>query len=224
VPGSALYDPIADWYDREFATSVLGGSAREIVLRLLGAGPGRLIDVGCGGGSHAIEFANRGWTVTGVDVSEEQLRLARARGVDAVHADAASLPFADAEFDAAVSMFTHTDVGDFAIVASEIARVLRPNASLVYLGTHPCFVGPHSQFVGATGVPKLHPGYRTQGRYTDAPGISPEGLRARVGATHLPLDAFLQAFLGAGLTLERFEEPLGADRLYPYIVALRLRK
>jgi SAM-dependent methyltransferase len=224
VTGSALYDPIADWYDREFATSVLGGSAREIVLRLLGEGPGRLVDVGCGGGSHAIEFANRGWTVIGVDVSEEQLRLARARGVDVVRADAASLPFADEEFDAAVSMFTHTDVDDFPTVVSEIARVLRPGGRLVYLGTHPCFVGPHSQFVGATGVPKLHPGYRTQGRYTDAPGISPEGLRARVGAVHLPLDAFLHAFVGAGFKLETFDEPLGADRLYPYVVALRLRK
>jgi SAM-dependent methyltransferase len=224
VTGSALYDPIARWYDREFATSALGGWAREIVLRLLGEGPGRLVDVGCGGGSHAIEFANRGWTVIGVDVSEQQLRLARARGVDALAADASALPFADEEFDAAVSMFTHTDVGDFAMVVSEIARVLRPHGAFVYLGTHPCFVGPHSQFVAATGVPTLHPGYRDQGRYTEAPGISPGGLRARVGATHLPLDAFLHAFLAAGLRLETFEEPLGADRLYPYIVALRLRR
>jgi SAM-dependent methyltransferase len=224
VTGSALYDPIAGWYDREFATSALGGSARAIVLRLLGEGPGRLIDVGCGGGVHAIEFANRGWTVIGVDTSEEQLRLARARGVDVVSADASALPFADEEFDAAVSMFTHTDVGDFALVVSEVARVLRPNGAFVYLGTHPCFVGPHSQFAAATGVPTLHPGYRAQGRYTEAPGITPGGLRARVGATHLPLDAFMHAFLAAGLTLETFEEPLGADRVYPYIVALRLRR
>jgi SAM-dependent methyltransferase len=224
VTESAAYDSIADWYDREFATSSLGRSAREIVLRLLGEGPGRLIDVGCGGGSHAVEFAARGWTVTGVDVSHEQLRLARARGVDVVYADASALPFADDVFDAAVSMFTHTDVDSFAPVVREIARVLRPDRALVYLGTHPCFVGPHSQFVGAAGVPKLHPGYRTQGRYTAAPGISPGGLRARVGATHLPLDAFLHAFLDAGLKLETFEEPLGADRVYPYLVALRFRK
>jgi SAM-dependent methyltransferase len=224
VTDSALYDEIADWYDREFATSELGRSAREVVLRLLGAGPGRLIDVGCGGGSHAVEFARRGWTVTGVDVSHEQLRLARERGVDVVHADASALPVADDDFDAAVSMFTHTDVDNFTTVVAEIARVLRPDGIFVYLGTHPCFVGPHSQFVGATGVPKLHPGYRAHGRYSEAPGISPGGLRARVGATHLPLDAFLHAFLDAGLKLEILQEPLSADRVYPYLVALRFRK
>ena len=67
-----------------------------------------------------------------------------------------------------------------------------------------------------------------------APGLPPnrplpgwarnlaEGLRARVGATHLPLGLFLQAFLDAGLTLERFEEL--ENREYPYMVALRCRR
>jgi hypothetical protein len=71
-------------------------------------------------------------------------------------------------------------------------------------------------------VPELHPGYRVTERYDEAPGISPEGLRARVGATHLPLGLFLQAFLDAGFALERFEEL--ENREYPYIVALRCRR
>jgi SAM-dependent methyltransferase len=222
--GNAPYDAIAKWYDRELADSAYGRSARRIVLKLLGNGPGKLIDVGCGGGSHAIEFAERGWCVTGVDVSEEQLRLARARGVDVVRADAAELPFVDDSFDAAVSMFTHTDVDDFAAIVREIARVLRPGGPFVYLGVHPCFVGPHSRFVGAVGVPELHPGYGQPRWYVDAPGVSPEGLRAKVGAMHLPLAPFLQAFLDAGFQLDRFEEPIGEDRLYPYIAALRARR
>src|ERR1051325_12140845 len=80
----ARYDDVAEWYDAEFATTELGLSARRIVLRLLGEGPGRLLDVGCGGGAHAVAFAERGWTVTGVDLSHAQLELARARGVDVV--------------------------------------------------------------------------------------------------------------------------------------------
>jgi SAM-dependent methyltransferase len=221
---ASRYDTVAEWYDRELATSALGESARAVVLRLLGDGSGTLLDVGCGGGSHALAFAERGWRVTGVDVSVEQLRLARERGVEVVEADAAALPFADASFDAAVSMFLHTDVDDFPAVVGEIARVLRVGARFVYLGIHPCFVGPHARFLGGEGVPELHAGYRATGRYTEAPGISPTGLRAKVGATHLPLDAFVGSFLDAGLVLDRFHEPVSEHRIYPYLVALRTYK
>ena len=190
-------------------------------MRLLGHGPGRLLDVGCGGGVHAAAFAGRGWNVTGVDVSAHQLQLARARGVDVVEADAEALPFEDGSFDAAVSMFTHTDVGDFAAVVAEVARVLRPGGRFVYLGVHPCFVGPHA-FVHDRDVPELHAGYRDTTYRTEAPGIWGDGLRAKVGASHLPLGRFLQAFLEAPLTLERLEEPEGRD--YPHVVALRARR
>ncbi len=191
------------------------------MLGLLGDGPGRLLDVGCGGGAHAVELAAHAWSVTGVDVSAAQLELARARGVDVVEADAAELPFDDASFDAAVSMFTHTDVDDFGAVMREVARVLRPDAPFVYLGVHPCFVGPHA-FVHDRDVPELHPGYRDTSFRTEAAGIWDEGLRAKVGATHLPLGLFLQAVVGAPLTLERLEEPEGRD--YPHVVALRARR
>jgi SAM-dependent methyltransferase len=217
----ARYDGLAQWYDREFATSALAEVPRQAVLRLLGDGPSRLLDVGCGTGAHTAAIAERGWTVTGVDVSEDQLQLARERGIDVVVADAAALPFGDESFDAVVSMCTHTDVDDFAAVVQQISRVLKQDCPFVYLGVHPCFVGPHSRFVSAESIPELHPGYRSTGRYTEAPGISPVGLRAKVGATHLPLGLFLQAFLDAGFRLECFEEL--ETREYPYMVVLRCR-
>ena len=218
----ARYDGLAEWFDREFATSELGLFGRRAVLDLLGRGNGSLIDIGCGGGSHAVALAELGWSVIGVDISEDQLRLARARGVDARFGRAESLPFEDAYFDAAISMWTHTDVEDFAMAVHEVARVLRPGAPLVYFGAHPCFVGPHSRFLAGEGTPELHPGYRDASYYRDGPGIRPDGIRAQVGATHLPLGRFLQAFIDAGLVLERFDEP--GDREYPYAVATRWRR
>src|SRR5438552_11137780 len=215
------YDGVAEWYDAEFATTELGQAACAIVLRLLEDGPGRLLDVGCGGGAHAVAFAERGWAATGVDISPAQLDLARARGVEVVQADAAALPFEDASFDAVVSMFTHTDMDDFAGAAHEASRVLRPGGALAYLGVHPCFVGPHA-FVHDRDVPELHPGYRDTSYHREAPGIWGEGLRAKVGARHLPLGLFVQVFLDAGLTLEKFEEPEGRE--YPHVLALRMRK
>lgn len=217
--GEARYDGHAEWFD-VIATSELGLFSRRTVIELLGSGPGALIDVGCGGGSHAVAFAELDWIVTGVDVSEDQLRLARARGVDTRLGRAEELPFADASFDAAVSMWTHTDVDDFGAEAREIARVLRPGAPFVYFGAHPCFVGPHARFVVDEGLPELQPGYRETGRYDNAQ--RPDGIRARVGAAHLPLALFLQAFVDAHLRLERIEEP--GDREYPYTLALRWRR
>ena len=218
----ARYDGIADWYD-EFRPS-LNSHEQDALERLLGAGPGRCLDVGCGTGVAVPVLTELGWSVVGVDISEELLRLARARDVDVVLAEGAALPFAAASFDAAVSIWTHTDADDFSAMLREIRRVLRAGAPFVYLGAHSCFVGPHSRFVGAEGTPALHPGYRQTGRYSEAPGISPEGLRAKVGASHLPLGLFVQAFLDAHLTIERFEELPSGDREYPYMVALRCRR
>jgi SAM-dependent methyltransferase len=220
----ARYDGVAEWYDREFATDERAAIPREAVLRLLGEGSGRLLDIGCGTGAHTAALSEQGWTAVGVDISEDQLRLARARGLDVVRADAAELPFGDASFDAVVSMWTHTDVEDFLALLSEVVRVLCPRGPFVYVGAHPCFVGPHSRFIEAQGLPELLDGYWERGRYEDAPGISPTGLRAKVGAVHLPLGLFLQTFLDAGLRLEHFEEVQKPDRPYPYTVALRCRR
>ena len=219
----ARYDGFADWYDTEFLGE-LHDHGRAAALRLLGPGPGKLLDVGCGTGAHTAAFRDQGWDVTGVDASEDMLRRARDRGLDVVLADALALPFDDASFDAAVSTWTHTDIDDFAAAVREVARVLRPEGPFVYTGGHPCFVGPHSLFRFARGVPELHPGYRPARRYDEAePGVfNPEGLRARVGASHLPLGDFVAAFTSAGLRVERFEEDGEAD--YPYLLALVARR
>jgi SAM-dependent methyltransferase len=219
----ARYDGIADWYDTDFLGEI-HDPGREAALGLLGGGPGRLLDIGCGTGAQTVAFRDAGWDVTGVDLSGDMLRRAADRGLDVVRADAAELPFDDASFDAAVSLWTHTDVDDFGALVAEAARVLRPSAPFVYAGGHPCFIGPHALFRYARGVPELHPGYRPGRRYdASEPGVfNPEGLRARVGATHVPLAQFVAAFLAAGLRIELFEEH-GEDD-YPFLIALRCRR
>jgi SAM-dependent methyltransferase len=218
----ARYDGIADWYDTDFLGDI-HDPGRVAALRLLGEGPGRLLDLGCGTGAQTVAFRDLGWEVTGVDASVDMLRRAQARGLEVTRADATALPFDDASFDAVVSLWTHTDIDGFEDVLVEAARVLRPGGPLVYAGGHPCFVGPHSHFFGAEGVPQLHPGYLDEGRYgLEAPGVNPEGLRAKVGAVHLSLGRFLHAFLDAGLRLERFEEL--ENHPYPFAIALRCRR
>jgi SAM-dependent methyltransferase len=220
----ARYDGIAEWYDRDFLSGT-HDPGREASARLLGRGTGRLLDVGCGTGAHSAPLAELGWHLVGVDISADMLRLARERGLEVVNADARRLPFGEHSFDAAVSLWTHTDADEFGAVVGEVARVLRPNAPFVYVGVHPAFVGPHSRFMFARGTPELHAGYVDEGRYgLEAPGVaSHEGLRAKVGAVHLTLESFLKAFLSAGLTLERFEELALEAETYPFAIALRWR-
>ena len=216
------YDGISEWY-QGFRPELTPWEL-DALKRLLGRGPGRCLDLGCGTGVATAVVAELGWSPVGVDVSAGLLEVARAAGLEVVEAQADALPFEDASFDAGISVWTHTDVEDFATALGEVARVLRPEAAFVYIGGHPCFVGPHSLFVGAEGIPKFHPGYRPSRWYDkSAPGVGdPEGLRARVDSIHLTLDDFLNAFLNAALRLERFEEL--TDRDYPYLVALRARR
>jgi SAM-dependent methyltransferase len=220
---SVRYDGLADWYDEEFYPSPLEGPAWETAVRLLGSGPGELVDVGCGTGQCSAALAELGWEVTGVDLSKDMLRRAMNRGVRVAHADATKLPFDVAAFDAALSMLTHTDFDDFGAAVREIARVLRPGGLFVYVGVHPCFVGPHSKYELPTGLPELYPNwYRRGGRYANAPGIQTYGVRAKTGATHLPLAPFLHTFLDSGLQIELVEEAGEWD--YPHLFALRLRR
>lgn len=220
----ARYDGIADWYDAEFQPAPLESEAWRVLVDLFGEGNGSVLDVGCGTGSYTAALAERGWNVTGVDISEDMLRLARERGVAAIRADATALPFEDGSFDAAVSVLTNTDFDDLGAVVREIVRILRPGGPLVYLAVHPCFIGPHSVYDPDRGLPELHPGwYRRVGRYVEAPGIwRSSGVRMRVGASHLPLGLFLQTFIDAGLRLERIEEP--EEREYPFILGFRWRR
>jgi SAM-dependent methyltransferase len=151
--------------------------------------------------------------VVGVDLSIDQLRVARSRTTLIVRTDAVRLPFRDGTFETAVSTFTHSDVPDFGALVREVVRILRPGGTFAYVGVHPCFVN-HAAGWRAEGI-VVGPGYAERGYVESSPVFREGGLRARVGEYHIGLDGLMSAFLIPELTLRRVKEIAGGFGLGP---------
>lgn len=96
----------------------------------------RLLEVGCGEGTGLWYAQQLGFNdMTGVEVSEDRLKSARAKlgstpSLRAIDTDC-RLPFADNTFDIIVSAAVIEHTVDPALFMREIARVARPGASIV---------------------------------------------------------------------------------------------
>lgn len=113
----------------------LGGRAAiRHMLGVMALAPGaRVLDIGCGlGGPARLMAVEGGLQVSGVDIDPVFVEAARILSDDAglaidYHcADALALPFADAVFDAAITVHVGMAVADKGGFYREAARVLRP--------------------------------------------------------------------------------------------------
>ena len=92
----------------------------------------RVVDVGCGTGNLLLELASEParTAISGIDASNIYATAARGRTQDpriAIHhGDACSMPFSDAEFDAALSQLVLQFVPDTGAALAEMRRVVRP--------------------------------------------------------------------------------------------------
>ena len=220
----ARYDGQTEWYDAVTSAGMFS-RARDFVVQLLGPGPGRCLDLGCGTGRAIPALVGAGWSVVGTDISSDQLEAARAHvggEAELVQADAHALPFEDGEFDAVVSILTHTDLDDVSTAFGEAGRVLRSGGPFVYLGAHPCFGSPFVKR-GEGPQPVLHPGYRRAGWHRlPADPASSTRIRARVGINHVTLAGLLNAIVSSGLAISHVEEPGDDDP--PLFLAVRATK
>ncbi|MEW6732576.1 MAG: methyltransferase domain-containing protein [Acidobacteriota bacterium] len=102
---------------------------------------GRILDVNCGTGGHAIEMAfalaNKG-SVIGVDTSLDMIELAHAKAIAAKVGNlnfyvgqAASLAFSDNSFDLVIGDATFSLLDDIKAQLAELVRVALPGARVV---------------------------------------------------------------------------------------------
>jgi ubiquinone/menaquinone biosynthesis C-methylase UbiE len=111
----------------------------ELVARMPEGG--RVLDLGCGNGAKIARLAGR-FELVGVDLSEEQLRLAGAKvpGATFVHGDFAELAFPAETFDAITALYSimHVPREEHRALFASILRWLKPGglflASLSHVG------------------------------------------------------------------------------------------
>jgi demethylmenaquinone methyltransferase/2-methoxy-6-polyprenyl-1,4-benzoquinol methylase len=135
-----LFAPLGPTYDRYAALLSYGQDPRwrRFLVSRIDAGPGdRVLDVATGTGAVARELVRqKGCSVVGVDQSAEMLAEARSRlngHVELVEASAESLPFGDGTFDALTFTYLLRYVDDPAATLQELARVVRPGATIAGL-------------------------------------------------------------------------------------------
>jgi 2-polyprenyl-6-hydroxyphenyl methylase/3-demethylubiquinone-9 3-methyltransferase len=89
-----------------------------------------LLDIGCGGGFLSNTLAQHGHQVTGIDISEESLHIARemdsTRTVNYCKADGYKLPFSSEQFEIVCAMDLLEHVEEPTRVIAEASRVLKP--------------------------------------------------------------------------------------------------
>jgi ubiquinone/menaquinone biosynthesis C-methylase UbiE len=208
----AKYDEVAADYDEW----VGGGSALDdpTFAELIGDVTGQEICVvACGQGREARYLAAQGAVVTGVDLSEKLIEMARRHeeteplGISYRHGDAHTLEgLADDSYDGVVCYMALMDIPDLDDAVRSMARILKPGGWFVISITHPCFKTP------ATGEIVDHVDHsvrRTVGKYFvegywDGPGLHRNALP--VGAYHRMVSTYVNTLSAAGLTINQLRE------------------
>ncbi len=150
----ALFENYGRTYESECYVHGTVGECDFIERELGGDTSKTILDIGCGTGRHAVELARRGWRVTGIDLSESMLAVAKEKAaaegvtIDFRRCDARDLPF-KGEFDAAIMLcegafpLMETDEMNYQILQNA-ARALRPGGTFIFTTLNGLFPLFHS--------------------------------------------------------------------------------
>ena len=150
----ALFENYARKYDQECYVQGTAGECDFIEAEINRNKTLKVIDIGCGTGRHTIELTKRGYAVTGVDLSSDQIKRAKEKAqeakvtIDFQTQDARNLPF-DNEFDLAIMLceggfsLMETDEMNFAIL-KHATKALKSKAKFIFTTLNGLFPLFHS--------------------------------------------------------------------------------
>jgi 2-polyprenyl-3-methyl-5-hydroxy-6-metoxy-1,4-benzoquinol methylase len=138
----ALFENYGKKYDSESYTHGTVGECDFIEKEIKFDKSLKILDVGCGTGRHTIELSKRGYNVTGIDLSEAQLKRAKEKAaennlsIDFQRQDARNLPFYN-ELEVAMMLcgggfsLMETDEMNFEILKN-VTKSLKPDAKFIF--------------------------------------------------------------------------------------------
>jgi SAM-dependent methyltransferase len=94
---------------------------------------GKILDAGCGIGTHSLYFKSKGYNVVPIDLSLGMVEICKSKGLDAVVMDLENLQFEDSSFD---GIWCHTSLIHFdnkdkiRAVLRRFSQILKPNSPL----------------------------------------------------------------------------------------------
>ncbi|SHF02598.1 Methyltransferase domain-containing protein [Mariniphaga anaerophila] len=150
----SLFENYAKKYDQENFTQGTTGECDFLEQEFEFNKSLKILDVGCGTGRHSIELTKRGYSVTGIDLSESQLARAKEKAaqqgfsIDFQQQDARNLPFKN-EFDVAIMLceggfpLMETDEMNFEILKN-VSHSLKSSCKFIFTTLNGLFPLYHS--------------------------------------------------------------------------------
>ncbi|MCW2752207.1 MAG: class SAM-dependent methyltransferase, partial [Aeromicrobium sp.] len=133
----------ADFWDATYAerpTIWSGQPNAQLVAEVADLSPGFALDVGSGEGADAVWLAQRGWDVTGVDISPVALERAREHAAEAGVSvtfevrDLLSTPPSPASYDLVSAQFFQLADPERSVFMRRLGDVVRPGGQLLVVG------------------------------------------------------------------------------------------
>jgi len=130
-----------DWYKTDMGAFIDEVETRQAFVMIKIEKGMEILDIGCGTGNFSIKLADKGCSVTGIDISQEMLNKARAKtsnladlDIEYQLMDVYKLKFADETFDAVFSMAAFEFIKEPQAAYEEMYRVLKPGGQML-IGT-----------------------------------------------------------------------------------------
>ncbi|NJR17477.1 MAG: class I SAM-dependent methyltransferase [Calothrix sp. CSU_2_0] len=131
---SNYYNNIAPIYDQtRWMTESVAEEVADFIIALVDANPKTsFLEPGVGTGLNVLPLVRRGYSVTGIDISQEMLNQFSQKlhkipqNLKLIQTDASQLPFSDASFDVVLTVHMVHTVSNWKAFLDEIDRVLKP--------------------------------------------------------------------------------------------------
>lgn len=209
------WDEAAKGWDQEIA---LDGSYRTLLIAnalekiFIDYKNLSILDAGCGNGYFTKWFHDKGASVSGLDGSEEMIKLAKAKYPEinfAVHDLLKPLPQQTNKYDYVVANMLLMHLSEVTMFFKEMKNVLRNDGILVFSVLHPCFNQPTGRLYKNLWqkITFTKPSLLSNNYYVTNTGRFESHMRSKLTHYHRTLEEYSQQLRNSGYCIKELIEP-----------------